>query len=430
MRIAHLADPHVTEGARLADQAATLAAVVDDILAAEPDLILVAGDLYGHEVPHRSTPRERAVLYPAIVRLASQAPVVVVVGNHDVAEDVAGVQHLGGAWPIVVVADARAITVDTLAGPCHVYAMAYPTKRALLAGEAIEGGMAGAQRAIEERLRVLLAMWGHRMRTRRAAAPAEAHVVLAHVQVSGCRTSGGEVLAGQEIELTRHELDGLPADYIALGHIHLRQEVAVRAWYPGSPWRNDFGEKDVKGWHLVHVGPVDVARAHAPLGEGAYPAVPGERAAVYVEHHASPCRDFVTLHYRWAADHDEGVPRWITRPTDAEIASCAGAEVKLVLVVPEQWVSGCPWADEVARVEALAHRVKQERKIEPRLRMRAPEVAAAIDAPTKMRAFWGTLATAPDANEQAAAIDALAEIDTRTDEEIAADSLAACGSAA
>ena len=62
-----------------------------------------------------------------------------------------------------------------------------------------------------------------------------------------------------------------------------------------------------------------------------------------------------------------------------------------------------------------------ERVIEPRLRVRAPKVAAAHSLADKLRAYWGTLATPPDPAEQAAALLGLDELQTRDDAQIAAD---------
>jgi len=430
MRIAHASDLHVTEGPRLADQAETLSGMVDAMLEARPDLVLLTGDFYGRTVPHRSSPLERAVLFPAVVRLAGVAPVVVVYGNHDHDPDLDALEHLGGEWPVIVVKTARVVEVPTPAGVAHVYAIPYPSKRWLLAGEDAPRGLAESQRLVGDRLGALVGLWAHRIRRRRATAPAEVHVLAAHLQVAGSSTAGGEVLAGQEIELTPAQLDGLPVDYGALGHLHLRQEPALRCWYPGSPWRNDYGEVDPKGWHLVEVMAGTTAhRADVNLGaeEAFYPggAAHGRHPA-RVQRRATRCRDFLTLDWRWAADHEDGAPRWITRPSDADLTAAAGAEVRARLVVPEQWVAGCPWADELGRLAlAGAHRVQAEKKIEPTLRVRAPEVAAAPNHREELLAYWSTLATQPDALEQQAALDLLAEMEAGDDEALTVETRAA-----
>lgn len=401
MRIAHFSDLHITDDARrpwrLGDQASTLSALVDDVLACSPDLVLVGGDLYGHAVPHASTPAERAVLFPQLVRLAAVAPVVVVQGNHDLASEVEALAHLGGAWPIHVVTGAAVLVIPTASGTAHVYALAYPSKRGVLAAELSEGGAPGAQRVVEEALVSLLGAWGHRVRRRRASHPDDVHVGLMHVQVGGCVTSGGEVLDGQEVQLTRHTLDGVGLDYCALGHLHKRQEVASRAWYCGSPWRNDHSERDPKGWHLV-----DIAFGSATI-----------------EHLPTACRTFATLDYAWG---DAG---WSTRPTREQLDEAVGAEVRMRLTVSEQHVAGCPWAAEVAAVSAVAWRVVEERTIVPVHRVRAPEVAAAESDVDKLTSYWSTLADPPTDADRDAALAAMSMLDGLDDAQIAAE-LRAC----
>ncbi len=421
MRICAFGDLHITSGPRLEDHRSTLNAIVTDMLATDPDVVLLGGDIFGTTVPYKSTPAERDVLYPELVRLANVAPIVVVAGNHCDGTDIGALVHLGGTYPIHVVSGAEAIAVQTPRGVCNVYTLAYPWKRWLLEGEAIAGGAVGAQAAIEERLGLILGMWGHRIRRRRATHPNEPHVGLMHVQVGGAKTSGGEVLAGQEIELSRAMLDGVPFDFIGLSHLHMWQEVAERAHYASSTWRNDHSETDRKGWLRVQVArhldeiALPLGREHArQYFEG------GERLAATVEHYASPCRTFATLDYRWAADREDGAPRWIERPSPERIASCADAEVRMRLVVPEQWVSGCPWADEVAAVKRIAHRVKEERTIEPVLRVRAPEVAAAVTDVEKLQAYWKTTGTELSPAERAMGLAVMEELDTCDDAAIAA----------
>lgn len=425
MKIIHISDLHVTEGPRLSDQRHALEGIVTDALAAEPHLWLVAGDLFGRTVPHRSTPQEREVLYPQIVRMAQQAPVVVIYGNHDQHPDLESLSHLGGDWPIHVVRRSEVLHIPTAGGMAHIYTIPYPTKKWLYVGPEAPLSAPEAQATVEAMLGQLLTGWGIAIRERRATHPTDVHLFLGHVQVRGSSVSGGEVLAGQEIELTRQQLDDLPIDYGALGHLHLRQEPANRCWYPGSPWRNDFGETDPKGWHLVEVvngpGPLSTPRTCTADDHAVYLAT-GGRLGCYVERRLSACREFITLDYRWAAGADVE-PCWRLRPPKAQLDRVAAtkAEVRMRLVVPEQWVGGCPWDVEVEMVKTLgAVRIQEEKKIEPTIRVRSPEVAAAISDADKVTAFWGTLATMPTASERESALECLEELRSCEDEAIAA----------
>jgi len=427
-RIAHLADLHVTEGPRLQDQADTLTRVVDDVVAARPDLVILAGDLSGRTVPHRTTPQERAVLFPAVVQLAQIAPVVVVYGNHDQSPDLDGLAHLDGQWPVRVCAGAGSDVIATPSGPLGLYWLAYPVKRWLLAGQPAPGVQA-AQRAVQERLSMLCQLWGSKIKRARARHPDLCHVFAGHVQISGSRTAGGEVLAGQEIELSRDQLDGLGVDYGALGHIHRRQEVAPRCWYSGSPWRNDYAETEpAKVWHLVDVGDWrDVPPINA---DGSLPEVDGvqycgdRRPDTRVLAFDTGCRRRVTLDYRWAQPDGEDGPRWTQGPAaidspDTLTPGVVGADVRMRLTVPQQWAASCPWDQEIERVRALgAHRVDMERVIEPVLRVRAPAVAQADTLPDKLAAYWTTTATELTDQERAAALSCLTDLQTLDDSEI------------
>lgn len=453
MRIAHLSDLHVIDGVRLDDHRDTLHNIVSDVLDLHPDLVLITGDLAGRAVPHRTTPRERNVLYPEIVRLADAAPVIILYGNHDQAPDMDAMVNLDGRYAIQALKGAGEMEIATAEGPCWLYWLAYPTKRWLLANETVSG-LQDSQRIIQHKLATLCELWGHKIRGRRRKHPGVPHVFAGHLQIGGSRTSGGEVLAGQEIELQRSHLEGLGVDYGALGHIHLRQEVARRCWYAGSTWRNDFGEtEEWKGWNLVDVGPRDQWPIEPLIMEGEPQAV----ACSYYEARnddgeidarvlsmPSNCRRFVTLDYRWGVPNDGEPPRWerdglralllgaavqTQNPTvwntaenrEAVRKIIADAEVRMRLIVPQQWASTCPWDEEIEGVRALGpHRLIPERKVEPILRVRAPAVAAAETLFEKVGAYWDTLGTKPGDDEQAVAYALIDELETQEDEVITA----------
>lgn len=424
MRILHLSDLHVG-GERLEEQRRILTEITDGARAAGVHLTLLTGDLYGKTVPHRSTPEERAVLFPAVVALAELGPVVVVVGNHDVAEDLEGLVHLSGLWPIRVVAGAEVFDVDTEAGRARVYALAYPTKRWLLAGLQAPG-LVEAQRMVQERLGTLCKVWGERVTASRAAGERVVHLFAGHLQILGCRTAGGEVLAGQEIELTAVELETIGADYAALGHLHLQQEVAWRSWYAGSPWRTDFGEReDAKG--ALIVGVHDLAPQIAKVIRVYRSTVTDPAADVTVQSLITSCRKLITLEYRWAIPEGRTEPTWTAHPQlvsdggDKWVARLGGldvrgAEVKARLTVPAQLVQTCPWDEELERIRSLgAARVVVERVIEPVLRMRAPEIVHATNNAQRLTAYWTTLATMPTTAECQATLAALDDLEGMDD---------------
>lgn len=432
MRIVHIPDLHVTEGPRLSDHARTLQAIVtrivDDV---RPDVVLLTGDFYGHTVPHRSTPAERAVLYPELERLAGVAPVVVVAGNHDHPVDVAGMRHVRGRFPIHVALRPEVVDVAALGGPpISVYCLPYPTARVLLGDREARAGLRATWDAVQARLSELFAEWRAAIAAARAANPARAHVLAGHVSVRGSCTSGGEVLAGREIEVGADELQSCAFDAGCLGHIHLRQEVAQRVWYGGSAWRNDFSEVEwAKGWQVIALGASAEDRSAPPFAfdEALWCSGDDTQLPAWFGFVASPARRLVTLDYRWgvadapAGGADADAPRWLARPSDEEIAGVGdggpgvpgGAEVRMRLLVPAQWSASCPWDEEVARVTAAgAVRVVVERQIQASQRVRAPEVAEAATLADQLEAYWRTLSPPPAEADRARALDRLPELES------------------
>lgn len=397
MRIAHLTDLHVTEGPDLDDQAVYLRKITTDLLAARPHLVLLTGDYYGHTVPHKPSPRERAVLEPFLVEWADICPVAVLEGNHDHGEALGLVRLLGGALPIRVVQSAERFEVFTTAGPVTIYALPYPTKRHLVA----HLGAVGAQESgavLAEMVQTILKGWAARMERERRKNPNARIVCAMHTTITGSSFGGTEVHHSQEVEIPQGLLLGMDVDYGALGHIHQRQQLAPGWWYAGNPWPVDFGERDDKGWHLVEIG------AHA---EGAR-----------VTFMPTGARRWITLEYRWATDEGTGAGRWMHLPALADLAAIPGNVVRMRLSVPDHAVAGCPWDEEVARIEAMQpHRLKIIKSIEPTQRVRAPELMAGTTTlAQKMQAVWSTQATPPGEREQKETLDVLHELETMPDE--------------
>lgn len=416
VRALHLSDLHLTDGPRLADQVAVLEEIVAHGRANQVDVWLLTGDLTGRSVPHRATPAERLALYGALARMCAVAPVVIVPGNHDEARDLAAAAHVGvsvpgdGCWPVYVLDEAGDREIETPAGPLHLYWLAYPTKRWLLRGLDVRG-LRETQAAVERRLNELVGAWGLAELARQSDPAACPSVFLAHVAVIGAQTSGGEVLSSQEIGLSSAAIEALMSagvSYGALGHLHLRQEVATRAWYVGSPWRTDFGEREpCKVVHQVELI--------------------GQRSVV--EPIETGCTWFESLEYRWAASGDgdeaarpsEQVAGWTRRPSAEALSRVVGAEVRARLTVPQQHVASCPWQAELDRLLALgAKRVIGERVVEPVLRVREPTVARATTLPSKLGAYWQTLGTEVPEGDQAAALELLSRLETMTDEDLEA----------
>jgi hypothetical protein len=273
VKVAHLADPHL--GARQyhrqtpaginqreADVAQAFRLAVDGVIASAPDLVVIAGDLF-----HSVRPTNAAIVFAfrQLQRLREalpQAPVVLVAGNHDTPRSVetGSILRLFEELGVDVAAEqARRLVyprldLAVLAVPHQALVSDRPPLRP-------EGG---------ERRQLLVL----------------------HGEVEGVfpfdRTAveyGGAVIG---------LADFAPAEwsYVALGHYHVRHQVAPRAWYAGaleyvSP--NLWGEladearhgHRSKGWLLADLDAGTVA--HQPVAPARaildLPPSPGEGMA-------------------------------------------------------------------------------------------------------------------------------------------------------
>lgn len=226
MRVAHLADLHLgfrqytrqtPDGInqREVDVARAFTRAVDAIVAAQPDLIVVAGDIF-----HASRPPNTALVHALqqFARLAAVAPTVVVAGNHDSprSTDVGHIlPALASVGVHVVLAEPTRVVLDDVALWCVP-----------------DTGV-------------------HRHVAWEPDPSARYNVAVVHGEVAGA--IGGA--PGCETEWPASTWDA-GWDYVALGHYHVQQQVAPRAWYAGAieytssnPWAEI--AHTPKGWLLA-----------------------------------------------------------------------------------------------------------------------------------------------------------------------------------
>ncbi|HET9383778.1 MAG TPA: DNA repair exonuclease [Gemmatimonadales bacterium] len=216
MQLAHLADLHLgfrqfdrqtAKGAnqREVDIAEAFRRAVDDILEQQPDLIVIAGDLF-----HSVRPTNAAILYcfRQLHRLRTglpNSPIVVIAGEHDTprSTETGSILRLYEALGVeIAVEDARRIVLPRL--DCAVLAV--------------------PQQALAKADRPAL---------RPEPGGPTLNVLVTHGVYGGLGEERGTMEYGGA-ELTRELLAPEKWDYIALGHYHTAQSVATNAWYAGS----------------------------------------------------------------------------------------------------------------------------------------------------------------------------------------------------
>lgn len=238
MRILHTSDWHIGRTFHGHSTLDALRGVLDELTAQvrahDIDVVIVAGDVFDSATPAAAC---YTLLSDALRGIADAgARVVVTSGNHDSAARLgfqAGLLRDG----IHVLTDPDAVgtplTIDDAHGPVHFYGIPY-LEPALL-------------RHRWEGVRTQAAVLGRAMDLVRAdlAERGGRSVAIAH-----CFAAGVEPTPHLERDIQQGGLDVVPlstfegVDYMALGHIHGRQRLAVNVRYAGAPLHYSFGEGD------------------------------------------------------------------------------------------------------------------------------------------------------------------------------------------
>ena len=257
MRLAHLADPHLGVrqyhrqtpsgiNQREADVARAFRLSVDGVIAARPDAVVVAGDLF-----HSVRPTNAAIVFAfkqfqRLREALPDAPIVLVAGNHDTprSAETGSILRLFEELGVdVAVDEARRLEFPAL----DLAVLAVP-HQALVGQERPELRPAGGAR------RQVMVLHGEI----EGVLPTQRHTV----------EYGGALVGLRELAVEEWS-------YIALGHYHVQQEVAPHTWYAGSLeyvgtniWGEltDEAEQGIrgKGWLLADIDRGTVAREPVP----------------------------------------------------------------------------------------------------------------------------------------------------------------------
>jgi DNA repair protein SbcD/Mre11 len=257
VKLAHIADPHLgirqyhrqtSAGInqREADVAQAFRTAIDGVIAACPDAVVVAGDLF-----HSVRPTNTAIVFAfrqfqRLREALPDAPVVLIAGNHDTPRSVETGSILRLFEELGV-----AVAID------EPQRLVYPELDLSIFAVPREAIISPQPPALEpegsERYQVLL---GH--------LEVEGEYPLGHVATE----YGGAVV-------TRTELHLADWTYVALGHYHTQHQVARNAWYAGALdyigpniWGEAEDEADHgshgKGWLLVDLEHGGVERHPIP----------------------------------------------------------------------------------------------------------------------------------------------------------------------
>ncbi len=138
-----------------------------------------------------------------------------------------------------------------------------PGKEWFLAGTNGIGKEEADRRVVEGMKKILLGTGALR-----AEYPDLPCVFLYHGGVAGASMANGQLVEGG-ITIGREDLALVGADYYALGHIHLAQQVGdLPAYYSGSAYPVNWGETDQKSCNLVTIEEIEVETEDTEFGKG------------------------------------------------------------------------------------------------------------------------------------------------------------------
>jgi len=279
MKFIHTADLHLGrsfhECSLLEDQKAMLTTLSNQLGSDDYAALVVAGDIYDRSIP---SPDAISLLGSFLGDIRKRFPdlaILMIAGNHDSPERIAYGDSLFAELGIHLVGNpVRAfepVLVEREGIKCAFFALPFLSPGSMIAlgengvqdgsevsaesGGFGEGeGSGGLPLRSQRDLSAEAARRLEKARKKALAGGADCTVLIAHMFASGGTGSESErVFLGTAEKVDPGLFSGF--DYVALGHLHRRQQVAPNAWYSGSPLAYSFEEADQdKAFLSVRVG--------------------------------------------------------------------------------------------------------------------------------------------------------------------------------
>ncbi|GAB5494706.1 MAG: exonuclease SbcCD subunit D [Phototrophicaceae bacterium] len=276
IRVLHFADVHIgMENYGKTDPKSGLSSRVVDFLRRmdemveyardnDVDLVIFAGDAFKTRSPNPTFQREFAW---RIQDLAELAPVVMLVGNHDLPPNTLKASSIEiydtlRVNNVRIAHDFEVFPMETKRGKVIVGTAPYPIRARLMQDLDLTGRtIRDTDKLLEETLGDLLTQLAVDA-DELAGADDVPRLLTGHFTVHGA-TLGSErkVMLGRDVQISLGLLADNRWDYVALGHIHKHQNMTHKrenvppVVYSGSIERIDFGEElDPKGFCWVTLG--------------------------------------------------------------------------------------------------------------------------------------------------------------------------------
>lgn len=251
MKILHTADWHID--ANIIEAGRCLSFMVGEAAVIQPDLVVISGDMFNSADVRLDSEAARLAM-TIVSKLAestiSRYGVVILIGTPS--HDGLAAKIFDGLPRVYVEDKPRTIVFETPGPPTvefrrfTVSCLPQPTKQFL--ETVADGDIEDVNRAMVEALTSICTGFG----SARQMYPDGPHICLGHFSVRGAKISPTQQMIGYDIELSADQLALAHPSIWCLGHIHHAQEVAPGAFYSGSLYRVDFGERESLPGFYVH----------------------------------------------------------------------------------------------------------------------------------------------------------------------------------
>ncbi len=273
IRVLHFADVHVgmenygkTDAStglssRVVDFLRRMDEMVDYAREQDVDLVIFAGDAFKTRTPNPTFQREFAW---RIQDLAELAPVVLLVGNHDLPPNSLKASSIEiydtlRVSNVHLAQEYEVFPIETKRGLVAVGAAPYPIRSRLMQNvDTRRMTIKETDKQLEE---VLTDILNELAEKADEIAPESPRILTGHFTVRGASLgSERNVMLGRDVQISLPLLADQRWDYVALGHIHKHQNLTrdridvPPVVYSGSLERIDFGEEaDTKGFCWVEL---------------------------------------------------------------------------------------------------------------------------------------------------------------------------------
>lgn len=363
---------------------AALKTMCRQVREAEPDLIVLAGDL----IEKHPTAQDMTALLGHVRCLSDISPVIIVHGNHDGEGWLAlceGQDTTHDVWVCAVpdtmgLADGRLIHGIDADTECVVHCVPWVTKGHLLSRLPTVPSPEETDAAVRACLQEILGGFAVERQMAGYDGPA---VLVGHMELGGSVMDSGQPNVAPGLKIDPHDLELAGCDAYMLGHIHAQQDVGTGV-YAGSPYRLTWGEAGPvpKGWLLW-----DVERGDADFR---CVAIHGPR--LWAVTHEWTIREVNGDGPEWGFTPDAGTDvETVARMGDGR--DRGGDELRFRYRVPAEQRTAAKAAVDACLASFWPGRrdaVTVEEVVIPAERARAPELAAVVDPVEQVR-MWMAL---------------------------------------